>query len=164
MRRTIISLLMPLVWGIPAAAQDLPPERGAQQTPASQAPSGQSTSGQSASEQSIGQNFRSNLARADCTEIRMVPVSFVVRAKDPNGVSVMIVLSPDSITVLTEAAPGDASGLPSDQAPDAGTPAPDRCVPPNADEGRLGVAPPIELAFDIPVTGSNGTSATVGRP
>jgi hypothetical protein len=154
MRGTLISILISLVWTIPTAARDMPSDRGAQQAPANQASAGQSARGQSTTGQSIGQNFRSNLARAGYTDIRMVPDSFVVRAQDPNGVAVVLVLSPDSITVLTEAAPAEASGLPPDQGPDAGTPAPDRCVPPNADEGRLGVAPPIELTFDMPMTGA----------
>jgi hypothetical protein len=159
MRGTLISILISLVWTIPTAARDMLSDPGAQQAPVNQAPAGQSAGGQSTrglstSGQSIGQNFRSDLARAGYTDIRMVPDSFVVRAQDPNGVAVMLVLSPDSITVLTEAAPAEASGLPPDQAPDAGTPAPDRCVPPNAEEGRLGNAPPIELTFDMPMTGA----------
>jgi hypothetical protein len=164
MRGTLISILISLVWTIPTAARDMMSDRGAQQAPANQAPAGQSAGGQSAggqstrgpstSGQSIVQNFRSNLARAGYTDIRMVPNSFVVRAQDPNGVAVMLVLSPDSITVLTEAAPAEASGLPPDQAPDAGTPAPDRCVPPNAEGRAPRNRPPIELTFDMPVAGA----------
>ena len=100
MRRMLILILVPLGWAMPASAQNSPPDQAAQQAPACQAPSGQS----------IGQNIRSDLARAGYRDIQMVPDSFVVRAKDPTGVSVMMVLSPNSITVVTEAAPDETSG------------------------------------------------------
>ena len=61
----------------------------------------------------------------------------------------MMVLSPDSITVVTEAAPNETSGLPADAPPNADAPAPDRCVLPNAEEGLVGAISPIDLAFDV---------------
>jgi hypothetical protein len=97
MRRMLILILVPLGWALPASAQNSPPDRAAQQAPACQAPSGQST----------GQNIRSDLARSGYSDIQMVPESFVVRAKDPTGASVMTVLSPSSITVVTEATPAE---------------------------------------------------------
>ena len=61
----------------------------------------------------------------------------------------MMVLSPNSITVVTEATPDEISGLPADAPPNADTPAPDRCVLPNAEEGLVGAIPPIDPAFDV---------------
>jgi hypothetical protein len=84
----------------------------------------------------------------------MVPDSFVVRAKEPNGVPVMMVLSPNSITVVTEAVADETSGLPADLPPNADAPAPDRCVLPNAEEGLVGAIPPIDLAFDVAALGA----------
>ena len=86
MRRMLILMLVPLGWAMPASAQNSPPDQAAQQPPACQATSGQS----------IRQNIRSDLARAGHGDIQMVPDSFVVRAKDPTGVSVMVaVLLPE---------------------------------------------------------------------
>jgi hypothetical protein len=87
MRRMLILILVPLGWAMPASAQNSPPDQAAQPAPACQAPSAQS----------IGQNIRADLARAGYRDIQMVPDSFVVRAKDPTGASVMMVLSPNSI-------------------------------------------------------------------
>ena len=138
MRRMLILILVPLGWAVPASAQNSPPDQAAQQAPACQATSGQS----------IRQNIRSDLARAGYGDIQMVPDSFVVRAKDPTGVSVMMVLSPNSNTVVTEATSAEASGLPAEAPPNADVPAPDRCVLPNAQEGLVGAIPPIDPAFD----------------
>jgi hypothetical protein len=139
MRRMLILILVPLGWAMPASAQHSPPDQAAPQAPACQAPSGQA----------IGQNIRSDLARAGYRDIQMVPDSFVVRAKDPRGIPVMMVLSPNSITVVTEVTPDETSGLPADEPPNADTPAPDRCVLPNAEEGLVGAIPPIDPAFDV---------------
>ena len=153
MRRMLILILVPLGWALPASAQNSPPDRAAQQAPACQAPSGQS----------IGQNIRSDLARAGYRDIQMVPDSFVVRAKDPTGVSVMMVLSPNSITVVTEATPAETGGLPTHAPPNADSPAPDRCVLPNTEEGLVGVIPPIDLAFDVAAIGARPEPAAYSR-
>jgi hypothetical protein len=144
MRRMLVLILVPLGWAMPASAQNSPPDQAAQQAPACQASSGQS----------IGQNIRSDLARAGYRDIQMVPDTFVVRAKDPTGVSVMMVLSPNSMTVVTEAVPAETSDLPADAPPNADTPAPDRCVLPNAEEGLVGAIPPVDLAFDVAAMGA----------
>ena len=148
MRRMLILILVPLGWAMPASAQNSPPDQAAQQAPACQAPSGQS----------IGQNIRSDLARAGFRDIQMMPDSFVVRAKDPIRTLVigfsLLVLSPNSITAVTEATPAETSGLPADLPPNADTPAPDRCVLPNAEEELVGAIPPIDLAFDVAAIGA----------
>jgi hypothetical protein len=124
MSRMLILILVPLGWAMPASAQNSPPDRAAQQVPACQARSGQS----------IGQNIRSDLARAGYRDIRMVPDSFVVRAK--------------------ESPPAETSGLPADAPPDADTPAPDRCVLPNVEEELVGALRAIDLAFDVAAMGA----------
>jgi hypothetical protein len=73
---------------------------------------------------------------SSCTSVtpRASPVRRIVsmvRAKDPDGAPIMVVLSPDSITVLTEATSGEEDGMPSDPTPSAATPPHDRCVAPN---------------------------------
>ena len=121
MRRMLILILVPLGWAMPASTQNSPPDQAAQQAPACQARSGQS----------IGQNIRSDRARAGYRDIRMVPDSFAVRAT-----------------------PAETSGLPADAPPDADTPAPDRCVLPNVEEELVGALPAIDLAFDVAAMGA----------
>ena len=120
----LILILVPLGWAMPASAQNSPPDQAAQQAPACQAPSGQS----------IGQNIRSDLARAGYRDIRMVPDSFVVRAKESTS--------------------AETIGLPADAPPDADTPAPDRCVLPNVEEELVGALRAIDLAFDVAAMGA----------
>lgn len=151
----LILILIPLGWIIlPASAQDSPPSQGTQQAPASQSEASHAQASQAQSVQSIGQSVRSNLARAGYKDVQMVPDSLVVRAKDPNGASVMMVLSPDSITLMREAAPAETSGSHADAPPNAGAPAPDRCVAPDIDEGLVGLLPPVDLAFDTTAMGA----------
>ena len=66
----------------------------------------------------------------------------------------MMVLSPNSITVVTEVTPAETGGLPADAPHNADTPAPDRCVLPNAEEGLVGAISPIDLAFDMAAIGA----------
>jgi hypothetical protein len=164
MRRMLILVLLPLGWAMPASAQDAPPDQTVQQAPASQAPASQAPASQAPvsqapacqarSGQSIGQNIRSDLAQAGYRDIQIVPDSFVVRAKDPTGVPVMMVFSPNAATVVTEATPVETSGLPADAPPDADTPVPDRCVLPNVEEELVGAMPPIDAAFDVASMGA----------
>lgn len=59
--------------------------------------------GQSQSSSSIQAQVKNNLAQAGFTDIRVMPESFLVRAKDQNGNPVMMVINPDSITAVTAA-------------------------------------------------------------
>jgi hypothetical protein len=147
----LILILLPLGWAMPASAQDAPRDQTAQQAPAGQAPASQAPACQARSGQSIGQNIRSDLAQAG---YRDIPDPFVVRAKDPTGVPVMMVFSPNAATVVTEATPVETSGLPADAPPDADTPVPDRCVLPNVEEALVGAMPPIDVAFDVAAMGA----------
>jgi hypothetical protein len=59
------------------------------------------SSGQST--QSIQAQVKNNLAQAGFSDIRIMPESFLVRAKDQNGNPVMMVINPDSVTAVTAA-------------------------------------------------------------
>lgn len=52
--------------------------------------------------QTIQQQVQNNLQQAGFTDIRIMPSSFLVRAKDKAGNAVMMVISPDSVTAVTE--------------------------------------------------------------
>jgi len=52
--------------------------------------------------QTIQQQVQNNLQQAGFTDIQIVPSSFLVRAKDKAGNPVMMVISPDSVTAVTE--------------------------------------------------------------
>jgi len=50
----------------------------------------------------IGQHIRNDLSKAGYTDITIMPTSFMVRAKDKEGNPVMMVISPDSVTAITQ--------------------------------------------------------------
>jgi Protein of unknown function (DUF1236) len=59
------------------------------------------TSGQNQSSPSIQTQVKNNLAQAGYSDIRVMPESFLVRAKDKDGNPVMMIINPDSFTTLT---------------------------------------------------------------
>ena len=101
MRRILISALTPLILAIPALAQNLPPNQNA-------APDAAQNQNAAESLQTIQESLRSDLERAGFTDIQLVPSSFLVRAKDPDGNPVTLVLTPESFTAV-EVAPGQGS-------------------------------------------------------
>ena len=52
--------------------------------------------------QSIRQQVKNNLAQAGFSDIKIMPQSFLVRAKDKSGNPVMMVINPDSVMAVTE--------------------------------------------------------------
>ena len=50
----------------------------------------------------LSQKLRDDLTKAGFTDITVMPSSFLVRAKDSQGNSVMMVINPDSLTEVTE--------------------------------------------------------------
>lgn len=62
-------------------------------------------SGNSQNAMHIGQKLRADLGKAGYTDISVIPSSFVVHAKDSQGNPVMMVISPDSVTSITEQNP-----------------------------------------------------------
>jgi hypothetical protein len=64
-------------------------------------PNQKSTQNTPQNPQAVQQQVRKNLEQAGFTDIRMMPSSFLVRAKDKDGNPVMMVINPDSITAVT---------------------------------------------------------------
>jgi hypothetical protein len=59
---------------------------------------------------------RDDLTKAGFTDVKVMPESFLVRAKDPKGNPVMMVINPDSFTEVTTISPnakGPANNSPS---------------------------------------------------
>jgi hypothetical protein len=50
----------------------------------------------------LSQKLRDDLTKAGFTDITIMPQSLLVRAKDAQGNSVMMVINPDSLTEMTE--------------------------------------------------------------
>jgi hypothetical protein len=58
----------------------------------------------------IAQKLSADLGKAGFTDIKIMPSSFLVRAKDSQGHAVMMVINPDSLTEVTEvSAPASAA-------------------------------------------------------
>ncbi len=49
----------------------------------------------------IRQQVQQNLSKAGYTDIKIMPESFLVRAKDPSGNPIMMVINPDSVAAVT---------------------------------------------------------------
>ncbi len=76
------------------------------QAPGTQAPGTQNKPGAAHQGQlqspSIRQQVQANLEQAGYSDIKIMPESFLVRAKDKSGNTVMMVINPDSVTSITE--------------------------------------------------------------
>ncbi len=49
----------------------------------------------------IKQQVQQNLSKAGYSDIKIMPESFLVRAKDPSGNPIMMVINPDSVAAVT---------------------------------------------------------------
>jgi len=58
----------------------------------------------------VRQRLQADLAKAGFTDIKIMPSSFLVRAKDSQGNPVMMVINPDSITEVTQQSEQPMSG------------------------------------------------------
>ena len=58
----------------------------------------------------VSQRLRNDLTKAGFTDIKIMPSSFLVRAKDSQGNPVMMVINPDSVTEVTEQGAPTVSG------------------------------------------------------
>jgi glucose/arabinose dehydrogenase len=96
MRRLLISTFVSLAWIVPALAQDAPRGQAA-------APNAAQNQDQDPSEtpgdsvQSFQRSVQARLALAGFTEIQMIPTGFLVRAKDPEGRAVTLMLAPQTM-------------------------------------------------------------------
>jgi sporulation protein YlmC with PRC-barrel domain len=71
-----------------------PPDSAAQTTP---------------KQQHLGADLKNMLQKSGYTDIRLAPTSFMVRAKDSDGNPVMMSISPDSFTEVTDVSPTNGS-------------------------------------------------------
>ncbi len=62
-----------------------------------------STFSQTQNPPALRQQVQQNLSKAGFTDIKIMPESFLVRAKDPNGNPIMMVINPDSVAAVTYA-------------------------------------------------------------
>jgi hypothetical protein len=85
------------------------------QVASAQAPNGQNantpsaTVNQTAAKQHLGANLRNMLQKSGYTDIRVAPTSFMVHAKDSDGNAVVMSVSPDSFTEVTDLNATDAT-------------------------------------------------------
>ncbi|MBV9392888.1 MAG: hypothetical protein JOZ84_00605 [Methylobacteriaceae bacterium] len=88
-------------------------------------PAGSSAQDQnSEANEPLRQQVRDNLTKAGFTDIRIMPTSFMIRAKDQSGNPVMMVINPDSFTEVTAVSPNnnnnDKNGAPNNSNSAAG--------------------------------------------
>ena len=69
--------------------------------------SAQDAQTQSQQTQSVRAQVKQQLKKAGFSDVRVMPESFLVRAKDPSGNPVMMVINPDSFTAVTEVPESD---------------------------------------------------------
>jgi uncharacterized protein YdeI (BOF family) len=112
MKRAIVATTILLASGMAVSAQtsNSAPATGRSAT-SPNAPAASSVQDQknSAANEPLRQQVRDNLAKAGFTDIRIMPTSFMVRAKDQSGNPVMMVINPDSFTEVTAISPSKNS-------------------------------------------------------
>jgi len=91
-----------------SALAQSPNTQGTSQQGQNQQPQSQQTQNQQ-SQRPISQQIINDLQGAGYTDVRVMPESFLVRAKDRDGNPVMMVINPDSITAITEIGSGRES-------------------------------------------------------
>jgi hypothetical protein len=69
------------------------------------APSNSATNTNSPEATNLRQQMQNDLSKAGFTDIKIMPESYLIRAKDSHGNPVMMVINPDSFTELTAVAP-----------------------------------------------------------
>jgi hypothetical protein len=90
MKPTILAIGLMLALAAPVLAQNANSQKPLQNNQAQAHP------------QNLQQEVQNNLKSAGFTDIKIMPESFLVRAKDKSGNPVMMVINPDSITAVTE--------------------------------------------------------------
>jgi hypothetical protein len=85
---------------------------------------------------SLRDQVRDDMTKAGFTDVKVMPESFLVRAKDPKGNPVMMVINPDSFTEVTTISPnangagGANNNAPSTSSKMSGDTAPNTPTPP----------------------------------
>jgi len=82
-----------------SAAQSTPNASTAQSPPGGSASAPAQNQGQPAAK--VSEQIKMNLQNAGFTDIKVMPSSFIVRARDRDGHPVMMVINPDSVTEIT---------------------------------------------------------------
>jgi hypothetical protein len=106
MRQTLLTAgLALLLWQSVALAQDQP-------NPGTPPPASTSSSAPNAGgAMPLRNHIRAMLQREGFTDIQLMPSGFVIRAKDPNGNPVVMSVSPNSVTEISElGASGQSAG------------------------------------------------------
>ncbi|MBV8521200.1 MAG: hypothetical protein JOY71_03560 [Acetobacteraceae bacterium] len=101
----LTSVSIVLLCAVPALAQTQPSTGGpsGQQNMGSQSQMGAGGGGTA-----IQQRLSQDLQRAGFRDIHIMPGSFLVRAKNKDGMPVMMIINPDSVTAITEVTPSGA--------------------------------------------------------
>ena len=101
----LTSVSIVLLGAVPALAQTQPSTGGpsGQQNMGSQSQMGAGGGGTA-----IQQRLSQDLQRAGFRDIHIMPESFLVRAKNKDGMPVMMIINPDSVTAITEVTPSGA--------------------------------------------------------
>jgi hypothetical protein len=68
----------------------------------------------------MSQKLHDDLAKAGFTDINIMPASLIVRAKDAQGNSIMMVINPDSLTEVTQKSEDLGTGAKPKESPLAG--------------------------------------------
>jgi hypothetical protein len=110
MRRLFIAGIMPLIWSVSASAQEAPSAKIANPSDV-QAP--EKNKPQYEERQSILEGVKESLEQAGLTDIKLLPNSFLVQAKDADDNPVVIVVGPDSISAVSVVPPGQTQRQPS---------------------------------------------------
>jgi hypothetical protein len=103
MRSLVAASAMVLIPFVAAFAQTSSPTASSGPPTNAQTPSHGSATApdSSASNEPLRQQVQDNLKKAGFTDIKVMPTSFLVRAKDQSGNPVMMVINPDSFTEVT---------------------------------------------------------------
>jgi hypothetical protein len=108
-----------LLCGTAAIAQTNPPTIPATPPPANAATDSTATSANHASAGALRGHIHDMLQQSGFSDIRMMPSSFMIRAKDQDGNPVVMSVSPDSVTEVSEVGTSGGNGTagPSDAMP-----------------------------------------------
>jgi Protein of unknown function (DUF1236) len=107
-----------------AMAQNDAPNNNA---PNMASPSANSANTSTTSQMPLRDNIRSMLQRSGFSDIQIMPSSFMIRAKDQQGNPVIMSISPDSVTEISELGTSGGNG-PSDNSANASTATKYNCV------------------------------------
>lgn len=113
MRPLIYAIGLTLAVAGPSFAQS----SNSTQNPAQNRAQNTQAQNQNQGRQSIRQDVENNLKSAGFTDIKIMPESFLVRAKDKSGNPVMMVINPDSITAVEVSGPNGSSNATTGSAP-----------------------------------------------